>query len=379
MCMKSLEERKQEFIKKAKDKFGDKFDYSKVEYINSRTKVCIICPEHGEFWQTPSVHLSGSSCQRCGIERTLKSTRYDTGELEKLFHEIHKNKYKYNFDTFKNVNSKIEIVCPYHGSFYQRVEKHLRECGCPKCNGGIKYSLNEFIEKANKIHNYFYSYSKVEYINSDTEIIITCPVHGDFYQKPSTHLKGSGCQKCAIEKSKLKNSLNNHEFIEKSKSVHGDKYDYSKVVYINTDTIVDIICPDHGVFSQKPRVHIAGFGCPKCLLKSQTRVFNIFVNEFKDLVFEYSTEWIKPQRFDMYLKEYNIAIEYNGKQHYHPVDIFGGEEGFKICQERDKRKMEKCLQNNCKLFIVRYDHEEEDIKYIINEINKIIKNYENCK
>lgn len=81
----------------------------------------------------------------------------------------------------------------------------------------------------------------------------------------------------------------------------------------------------------------------------------------------------------MYLKEYNIAIEYNGEQHYHPVKRFGGEEGYKICQERDKRKMEKCLQNNCKLFIVRYDHEEEDTQYIITEINKLIKNYENCK
>lgn len=81
----------------------------------------------------------------------------------------------------------------------------------------------------------------------------------------------------------------------------------------------------------------------------------------------------------MYLKEYNIAIEYNGKQHYEAIDIFGGEEGLKAQIERDKMKMEKCLQNNCKLFIVRYDHEEEDTQYIITEINKLIKNYENCK
>jgi cell fate (sporulation/competence/biofilm development) regulator YlbF (YheA/YmcA/DUF963 family) len=78
----------------------------------------------------------------------------------------------------------------------------------------------------------------------------------------------------------------------------------------------------------------------------------------------------------MYLKEYNIAIEYNGKQHYKAIDIFGGEDGFKYQLERDKIKREKCLQNDCKLFEIRYDHEEEDLQHIINEINKIIENYE---
>lgn len=288
--MKDLEKLKNDFIAKAKNKFGDKFDYSKVEYINCRTKVCIICPKHGEFWQTPSVHLSGSSCPRCGVEKIIESTKYNIKDLEKKFRVIHGDKYNYNFDSFKNVNSKIEITCPYHGVFYQRVEKHLRNCGCPKCNGGLKHSLDDFIEKANKVHNCFYNYSKTEYINSKTDVVITCPIHGDFNQNPSKHLNGSGCKKCAIEKAKLKTRLSTAEFIEKSKCVHGNKYDYSKVEYVNRNTNVNIICPSHGIFSQKPRVHIAGFGCPKCLLKAQTRIFNILVNEFKDLIFEYSTD-----------------------------------------------------------------------------------------
>lgn len=313
--MKSLEERKQEFIQKAKDKFGDKFDYSKVEYVNSGTKVCIICPEHGEFWQTPEKHLDNKyACHECARKVFGRGNkRYSKEKLIQKFIEIHGYKYLYNLENFKTVRDKITITCPEHGDYNQTVLEHLKGSGCPKC--GLK-RISEF--------------------------------HKDTLQI----------------------------FMQKAICVHGNKYDYSNVRYINSITPVSITCKDHGDFYQKPVDHIRGNGCPRCLFKAQTRVYNKINSVFKNFIFEYSTEWLFPQRFDMYLKEYNIAIEYNGEQHYHPVKRFGGEEGYKICQERDKRKMEKCLQNNCKLFIVRYDHEEEDIRYIINEINKIVKNYE---
>lgn len=360
---------KERFIKKATEKHGGQFDYSKVEYINAHTKVCIICPEHGEFWQAPANHIKYKGCRGCSHKDN--PLRYNIKDLEAKLNIIHGHKYDFNLNSYKNVNSIISCHCKIHGDFNRKVASLLRGIGCPKC-GKTHYDTNSFIEKAKIVHDNSYDYSRVKYIRSNIPITIICRKHDEFQQTPANHLFGQGCPKCWNEKISMSTNL----FVDKAKEVHGDLYDYSKVKYVDYNTPVEIICKKHGVFTQKPKVHLLGAGCQMCHLKSQARVFKELTNYFTNILLEYSTDWIKPQRFDMYLKEYNIAIEYNGKQHYEPIGIFGGEEGFKNCQERDKRKMEKCLQNNCKLFIVRYDHEEEDIRYIINEINKIIKNYE---
>lgn len=115
------------FITEANTIHSNKYDYSKVKFINSQTKVCIICPEHGEFWQLPYNHLHGKGCVKC---------------------------------TKNFMNTEL------------------------------------FIEKARRIHNNKYDYSKVEYLNKITDVIITCPTHGEYKQKPTYHLSGNGCPKC---------------------------------------------------------------------------------------------------------------------------------------------------------------------------------------
>ena len=142
-----------EFIEKAKEVHGDKYDYSKVEYIDANTKVCIVCPIHGEFWQKPSNHLQGKGCLVCAQRRNT-------------------------------------------------------------------ITKEEFIKKAREVHGDKYDYSKVEYITSTTKVCIICPKHGEFWQTPCSHLQGCGCNKCR--------SLATEEFIEKARKVYGDKYDYSK-------------------------------------------------------------------------------------------------------------------------------------------------------
>lgn len=124
----------EEFIKRAKEKHGDKYDYSKAEYINNRTKICIICPTHGEFWQTAGSHILGNGCSKCGGSEVLTNS--------------------------------------------------------------------QFISRANKVHDNFYDYKNTMYRNSSTKVIITCPIHGDFLQLPSHHLKGVGCKKCFYEHKK---------------------------------------------------------------------------------------------------------------------------------------------------------------------------------
>ena len=125
-----------------------------------------------------------------------------------------------------------------------------------------KLTREAFIEKARKIHGNKYDYSKVFYINSKTSVIIICPIHGEFLQRPNNHLLGQGCPKCKAEKSARRSTR--EDFIEKARKIHGDKYDYSKVVYINNSTPVIIICPEHGEFLQTPQAHLSGHGCAKC-------------------------------------------------------------------------------------------------------------------
>jgi len=127
-------------------------------------------------------------------------------------------------------------------------------------------SYEEFIKRANVIHNAFFKYNKRGYLNLSSYILITCPIHGDFQQKASIHIKGHGCPQCAKYKSSdnQPHKLTTKEFIKRANKVHNNKYDYSKVVYKNAREKIKIICPEHGEFTQKPDNHCRGQGCPTC-------------------------------------------------------------------------------------------------------------------
>lgn len=202
------------FIEEANTKYNNKYDYSIVEYKNCKTKVCIICPEHGEFYQIPNTHLRGThGCPKCA-------------------------------NRIKGINKRTTIY--------------------------------EFIEKCTNIHHNKYDYSEVTYINSDSKVCIICPEHGQFYQTPRDHLNnGTGCPKCAISTSSKARAHNINLFITKSKEIHKDKYDYSNSEYINNHTNLKIICPEHGEFYQTPATHIRKSGCPECgNLNSRKRYIN---------------------------------------------------------------------------------------------------------
>lgn len=127
-----------------------------------------------------------------------------------------------------------------------------------------RLSTQEFIEKAKLVHRGLYDYSKVDYINSNIKITITCLLHGDFIQRPSSHLEGSGCIKCKHHKDRIRQRDTTEDFISKIKSVHEDRYDYSKVIYDGCYTPIVIICTTHGEFTQSPTSHMQGHGCPSC-------------------------------------------------------------------------------------------------------------------
>ncbi len=138
----------EKFLKKCLNKFGDKYDYSLVNYTNSTNKVKIICPEHGIFEQAPASHIRGKGCKLCGIENTKNKLKLD----KKLFIDksilIHSNKYDYSLVEYINSHSKVKIICPEHGMFEQLPYDHINMHGCNKCSSSIssfENNINEFI------------------------------------------------------------------------------------------------------------------------------------------------------------------------------------------------------------------------------------------
>ena len=252
------------FVKKAKIIHHNKYDYSKVDYIKSTKQVIIICPIHGEFKQKPAAHLQGFGCQICGGSKKLTQKEFIAKATK-----IH-DKYDYSLVKYKNMGTKITIICPEHGEFRQKPVKHINGQGCPKCKNQL--TKEEFISRATNKHNNKYDYSLVKYKNIDSPITVICPKHGEFLTTPYRHLK-YGCKLCSID-DKKGNKKHQDDFIKQATKIHG-KYDYNLVDYYNSFKHVSIICPEHGVFRQAPYDHLQGKGCQKCAgnLKHTTKEF----------------------------------------------------------------------------------------------------------
>ena len=376
---------KEEFIKNATEKHKGKYDYSKVDYVNKRTKVCIICPEHGEFWQTPSSHLQGKGCPICGGTSALTKE-----ELIKKARKVHGNKYDYTKVEYMNNKTKVCIICPEHGEFWQATSSHLRGRGCHKCKGDkirerCVSTKEEFIKKTKEVHKDKYDYSKVKYEKSNIKVCIICPEHGEFWQTPNSHLSGYVCPTCGLEKRSEKRTSTKEKFIEKAKEKHGDKYDYSKVEYVNCETKVCIICPEHGEFWQTPNSHTQGAGCPKCNLSHLERSMMNYLDE-NGITYNYQKRfnWLGKQSLDFYIPDYKVGIECQGEQHFFPIN-FSGKGVEWACKEfdklisRDKRKKALCEKHGVKLLyfgnVPNYDTflgevVHDDIQYLLDYLNK---------
>jgi very-short-patch-repair endonuclease len=181
-----------EFIKRAKHKHGDKYDYSKVKYVKSKANVTVICKEHGEFEQRADVHLI-SGCKKCSDDKK----RMNIKQFITSANRIHNKQYEYNLTIYKSYNDKVKIVCKTHGVFEQTPHNHLKGQGCSHCRGGVSYNTREFIKRSSKIHSNKYEYNRCIYTKANKKVTITCKQHGDFKQYPFNHINGRGCPSCS--------------------------------------------------------------------------------------------------------------------------------------------------------------------------------------
>lgn len=303
--------------------------------------------------------------------------RLTTEEFIERAERVHGKKYDYSKSEYKTTHQKVCITCPVHGDFWMSAHDHMEKCGCPKCAG--RYMDTEyFIEKSNKIHDGKYSYEKTKYIRAKEKVIITCPMHGDFLQTPDAHLSGQGCPICKKDNISSAFKHTNEEFISKARNIHGDKYDYSKVSYINNRTKVCIICPKHGEFWQIPNSHLQGQGCPKCSESLGEKKIDFILNKYA-IEYERQYKIITDLKLfgkqgcfivDFYLPKENLIIEYNGIQHYEEVKYFHKKDNsFEKQKNRDRKLKKWCKDNGVKLLTIKYtekDKIEEILKQYIN-------------
>ena len=323
---------KEKFLKKAKEIFGNFYNYDRVDYIDASTKICIICPIHGEFWQTPNSHLNKTGCPICG-----SNTKY--------------------FD----IEKTIDLI--------------KKECSI-RIKNGISQTFVKYLG---------------DWRFGATEIIINCPLHGDYVVTIRDFLENRsfGCQKC---------SLNNHSLDsqreQKFQSLKNDCdkifgvnfYDFSKALYVNEDTKIEVVCKEHGSFFIKPKLLRKGSGCPLCSSKNMSigerRILNFLKDNNIDFIPQYRVDLgfvckkTSNVRIDFYIKyrTRSIWIEFNGEQHYmFCTKFYTNINEYKEQLKRDKMVSNYAKNNNIEFLEISY----KDIKNIENILYEYLYNENN--
>jgi very-short-patch-repair endonuclease len=242
-----------------------------------------------------------------------------------------------------------------------------------------KLNTQQFIVKAIAKHKKVYDYSLVEYKLSRIKVKIICYIHGTFMQRPNDHLMGCGCPTCKFEKIAGQKRGNVQEFSNRAAIKHNTLYDYTRVIYKNANTKVDIICPIHGVFLQTPDKHLSGTGCPSCsiLISKGEKYIATLLNKmniqferekrFSDLPGHTKNSRL---RYDFWLPNHKTLIEYDGEQHFRPIRIKGkltekqAIEKYKQTVVNDKKKNDYATENGYNLIRIKYD--QSNILHIFN-------------
>lgn len=396
------------FINECKKKHGDNFTYEKTCYKNCRTKV-IVTNKYGEdleVWPLQFLKKVKDKNEKFTTEFFIRKSREIFGE----------NTYSYEKTICNKSSDEVIITCKKHGDFMKKATAHIHlKQGCPMCSRGINNTA-EFILKAREVHGWKYDYSKVNFIDMNTKIIVICPKHGEFEVIPSVHLNGSICEKCSREKrrkpvnafivdsnldkrnislvsgyismAKLatfkcttcgkvwKTTPNkiqsgegcpycNHgvrtteDFKKRATEVHGEKYDCSKVIYCGNTKDVIIICPKHGEFNIAPTIFFNRTNpCKKCSRKSKMEHDIMIALDKAGIKYTNNKTFYRDlgfRSYDFFLENYNILIECQGGQHFSPNEFFGGNARFIEQQKSDRIKKEYADKNNIKLLYFAYD------------------------
>lgn len=414
------------FLKMAHKRYGDKFSYDIGDFVYKDIRLKVTCKDHGEFTDMPEDFLKYGACRSCRDEEWKERQK---SEYESYI-QNGDGTYDYSRASFLGMDVPVTIGCR-HGSFEILPGDHVRDGrGCVACqfehdplagirkafeilryHGRVPYiTRQQIISLIRSITSgiYEFPYEKIEYVGAELSvggrfnIVATCSIHGHFLCRVSehfllyedafeyhnhhvwadAHVSVRGCPKCieTIEAKKALARKNNerrrdrNHFLVSAKERHGESYDYSAVRWKGNDTPVKVLCSRHGVFAVTPKEHVNGRGCPSCSESSGERMVAAWLSannlEFEKQKVFAGCRYKSPLRFDFYLPNHNTVIEYHGRQHYEPVEYFGGHETFKEQITRDNIKSKYCDRNNIRLVVIPFS-EKSIGQFLFDELRDL--------
>lgn len=293
-----------------------------------------------------------------------------TEEIIAMSKATHGGFYIYDKTIYKGKRTKITITCPIHGDFEQYPYDHINGRGCQEC-ANIRRTekrlkdKEQFVKDCRKIHGNKYDYSLVDYKGSDIDVVIVCPIHGKFNQKPKHHLLGSGCQKCGIENRANKRRLPQATILKRCENKHNNKYKY---LPLNNSTVCDkmqIICPIHGIFTQRIEDHMKGCGCDACSTQ-KSKVEGEICNLLQNIPYEKRNRTILDgKEIDIFIPSLKLGIEYNGLR-WHTDFAFGKGRNYHI------GKLNKCNEKGVRLIHIFEDEWMNHKEIVASKIKHII-------
>lgn len=315
-----------QFLARAREVHGQKFDYSQTEYVDAITPVTIICPEHGKFKQRPNDHLRTTGCPRCGTQSIGQRLMKPREQFITEATDKHQGKFNYSRVDYRGAHVPVVIGCPTHGWFTQTPSTHLNTLhGCPMCADEASSSTQQadfqvFLSRARERFQDTYNYNQESYRGIAAEMEIVCPVHGRFTQVARDHLKSpTGCPRCSAEGVGAQQTSTTEEFATRASEVHGGRYDYSKATYEGCKQRVCVVCPEHGEFWQTPDGHLQGKGCPRCgvsrISRAEQELYEFIQSSVPHLVVNQQTyiDYGSVRRYlDITVPLLGLAVEYNG-------------------------------------------------------------------
>lgn len=331
------------------------------EYSGSKTPILHRCLKHDiEFMMTPSDGLRGSGCHMCRGDKIGDSLRKDhvkyVDEVESCNPNI------LVIGTYSGANTPIQHKCLIHNVVWSTTPSCiLNGAGCPECHkmrvgSALSKTHDEYVNKLKTIN------PNIEvvgcYVNSNTQILHRCLIHNvEWMASPQSALQEHGCRECQREKLRDAKLKSHEQYVCEVENVNA----YIKVVgeYIGANTPIlhkCLVCGNEWL--AYPNNILRGFGCPSCTKsKGEEDIKQFLDNRNIEYVWQKTFDDcrdVRPLPFDFYLPEYNILIEYDGKQHHEPIEYFGGKEAFEYTKRHDEIKNKYCEDNDIRLLRIPY-------------------------
>lgn len=355
-------ERKRVFIEKAQLIYGDSYDYSDIDFVDSKTPIQLSCKIHGDFSMRPANHLNGQHCRSCKRDANAAALKQkSTDVFIAKARLVHGETFDYSKANETDDRGRSRLICKVHGEFWQFRNNHLEGRGCRLCSSIARTTtVPEFIRRSEATHGEgTYGYSLVKgFSTTRDKVAIICPVHGVFEQIARDHMRNTGCPSCAIDRTRI----TFEEFAQRARLAHGDRYEYVEESWVRDSIFVTVICPNHGSYEQNWYNHSIGMGCGKCrshVSKPEIEIFEALKGEIPETVQQSVRTMISPKELDIWIPELKLAIEFNGIA-YHDKSLWAKSLKEEGVRSRELMKTNLCMEQGIRLVHIWEDDYKAD-------------------